>query len=58
LVAALVYVAIQRVVTGVELCSRKPPIEGGVRVVEDAVPSLHPIDVLGDFAPEAFRVSE
>ena len=58
LVSARFHVPIHRVVAGVQLGSGKPAVEGFVRVVEHAIPTLDPVDAFGDFAPEAVGVFE
>ena len=40
----------------VEHCSREPFKEGGIRLIQHAVPFLVPIDFLGSSSPESFRV--
>jgi hypothetical protein len=53
LAAPALDVEIERVVAGVERAAAEPAVERRVPVVEDAVPALLPVDVLGGRGPEA-----
>ena len=55
---AAVHVTVERVVARVEDSAREPAVERRIGVVEDLVPLLHPVDVLGHLAPEAVGVAE
>jgi hypothetical protein len=51
-------VAVQRVVTGVQLAADEPAVERGPRVIEDLLRLDVPVDELRRFDPEAFRVAD
>src|SRR5204862_3018434 len=55
LAAAAIHVHVDRVVAGVERASSEPTGPRLPRVVEDAVPALVPVDVLGRRGPEGRR---
>jgi hypothetical protein len=54
--AAFFDVAINGVVAGVDLGAHEPPVKGLVGIVQDLVPFLDPVDILGDFAPKPFGI--
>ena len=53
LAAPAVDMEVERVVAGVQGAADEPAVEGRVPVVEDAIPALLPVDVLGRRRPEA-----
>ena len=54
--AAVLDVPIEGVVAGVDLAADEPPVEGLVRVVEDLVPLLVPVDLLRGLGPKPLGV--
>ena len=48
---AVLHVAVEAVVGGVDLAAREPLVEGGVRVVERLVPAVEPVERLGLLLP-------
>src|SRR5205085_8005193 len=55
---ALVDVAIERVLAGVQLAAGEPAVEGFPGAVEHAVPLLPPADAGGDAGPETLRIGQ
>ena len=58
LAAARLDVQVDRVVAGVDLGTREPPIERRSAIVEHPIPAAVPRDGLGRIAPEPFGVAE
>jgi hypothetical protein len=50
------HVHVQAVVGGVDLAAREPLVERRVRLVEDLVPLLEPVQVLGVAGPPLLRI--
>src|SRR5213078_4515383 len=53
---AVLHVPIERVVARVDHPTWEPAVERGARAIEDAVPSLVPVDRVAGFGPKPFGV--